>query len=105
MSKIPKNIALAKLAEEDIWSDEWEDYVHNIQQNDWADYDEHPWAWYMERDQRKREGWYHVCVNPIHKNVTVIYWLKSQNAIFKNSRNEFLIKDSQIAMMATLQYA
>ena len=105
MSKIPKNIALAKLAEEDIWSDEWEDYVHSIHQNDWTDWDEQPWNWYMERDIRTREGWHHVTINPNHKNVTVIYYLKSVDAKFKCSRNEFLIEDHQHAMMVTLKYA
>ena len=47
--KIPKNIALDKLSEEDIWSDEWEECVHRSQQNDWSEYDEHPWVWYMEK--------------------------------------------------------
>ena len=103
--KIPKNIALDQLNEEDIWSDEWEDYVYHNQQNDWTDYDEQPWAWYMERDIRTREGWHLVKISPDHKDVTVIYYLKSVGAKFKHSRNEFLIEDHQHAMMVTLKYA
>lgn len=103
--KIPKNIALDQLNEEDIWSDEWEDYVYHNQQNDWTDYDEQPWAWYMERDIRTREGWHLVKISPDHKDVTVIYYLKSVDAKFKHSRNEFLIENHQHAMMVTLKYA
>lgn len=103
--KIPKEQALAQLNEEDIWSEEWEDYVFSMHQNDWTDYVEHPWTWYMEKSIRLGEGWHLVSVNPIHKDVTVIYWLKSQNAKFKHSKNEFLIFDSQLAMMAALKWA
>jgi hypothetical protein len=103
--KLPKNIALDQLHEEDIWSDEWEDYIHNMHQRDWADYDEHPWAWYMERDIRLHEGWHHVTVSPDHKDVTVIYYLKSQKAKFKHSKNEFLIQDEQCAIMVALKFA
>lgn len=105
MSKVPKTQALAQLHEEDIWSDEWEDCVYRSQQNDWSDYDEHPWVWYMEKSIRTGEGWHHVTINPDHKDVTVIYYLKSVGAKFKHSRNEFLIEDHQHAMMVTLKYA
>ena len=105
MSKVPKNQTLAQLHEEDIWSEEWEDYIFHMHQHDWTDYDSQPWNWYMERDIRTREGWQLVTINPQHKDVTVIYWLKSQNAKFKHSKHEFLIEDPQIAMMAALKFA
>lgn len=103
--KIPKEQALGQLYEENIWSEEWEDYIHNVHQNDWSDWDEHPWAWYMEKSVRLGDGWHLVTINPNHKDVTVIYWLKSQNAKFKHSKHEFLIEDAQIAMMAALKWA
>jgi hypothetical protein len=59
----------------------------------------------MEKSIRTREGWYHITINPIHKDVTVIYYLKSQNAKFKHSRNEFLIKDEKDAIMVALKFA
>lgn len=103
--KIPKNIALDQLHEEDIWSDEWEDYVYHNQQNDWTDYDDQPWAWYMECNLRTREGWQLVTINPNHKDVTVIYWLKSQDTKFKYSKYQFLIEKAEVATMTTLKFA
>lgn len=105
MSKLPNNTALDQLHEEDIWSEDWEDYVFNMHQNDWTDYDEQPWTWYMERDVRLKEGWHLITVGRQHKDVTVIYWLKSQKAKFKHSQHEFLIEDAQIALMAALRWA
>jgi hypothetical protein len=105
MSKNPTKIIEDALNEEFETNEEWWDYVNSMHQNDWTDYDEQPWTWYMERDMRKHEGWSLVTISPIHKDVTVIYWLKSQKAKFKHSKNEFLIQDPQIAMMAALQYA
>jgi hypothetical protein len=103
--KIPKNKALEQLHEEDIWSEEWEDYISTMAQGNWTDYDHQPWSWYMERDRRLHEGWQLITVGQQYKDVTVIYWLKSQNAKFKHSKHEFLIEDSQIAMMAALKFA
>jgi len=59
----------------------------------------------MERDVRLSEGWHHVTINPIHKDVTIIYYLKSLDAVFKHSKNEFLIKDEKDAMLVALKYA
>lgn len=84
---------------------EWEDYLFSLEQNDWADYDEHPWAWYMEKSVRLGDGWYLVTISPNHKDVTVIYYLKSVDAKFKHSKNEFLIKDEKDAIMVALKYA
>ena len=86
-------------------SKEWWDYVNSMHPNDWTDYDEQPWTWYMERDQRLKEGWHYVKINPAHKDVTVIYYLKSLDAKFKHSKNEFLIKDEKDAIMVALKYA
>ena len=105
MKKIPTPNVQEILAQEDIWSDEWADYVHSMHPDNWTDWDEHPWAWYMEKSTRKEQGWHIVSVNPKHKDVTVIYWLKSQHAKFKHSGTEFLIEDSKIATMAILKWA
>jgi hypothetical protein len=51
------------------------------------------------------QGWHSVMINPIHKNITVIHWLKSQKAVFKYSRNEFLIKEEKDAIMVALKFA
>jgi len=105
MAKIHNTVALDKLSEENIWSEEWEDYVFNMHQNDWTDYDDHPWSWYMEKSIRLGEGWHLVKISPDHKDVTVIYYLKSVDAKFKCSRNEFLIKDEKDAIMVALKFA
>ena len=89
----------------DVYDFEWEDYIWAMEQNSWVDWNEHPWEWYMEKIKLSSEGWHHVNINPSHKNVTVIYYLKSLDAKFKHSKNEFLIQDHQHAMMVTLKYA
>lgn len=105
MSKVVPKMIEDQLREEFMNDGEWWDYIDKIERNDWSDYDEHPWTWYMERDQRLHEGWQLVKINPMHKDVTVIYYLKSLKAKFKHSKNEFLIEDHQHAMMVTLKYA
>lgn len=105
MKQITAQLINNAIREEFETDEEWWDYISSMHQNDWTDYDEQPWTWYMERDIRKHEGWHHVTINPIHKDVTVIYWLKSQNAVFKHSKNEFLIKDEKDAIMVALKYA
>ena len=103
MAKIIPKIIDQELS--DVYDYEWEDYIFATEQNDWTDWDDHPWEWYMEKMKLLGDGWYHVTINPDHKNVTVIYYLKSVGAKFKHSRNEFLIEDHQHAMMVTLKYA
>ncbi len=103
MAKIIPKIIDQELS--DTYDYEWEDYIWSIEQNDWADYDEHPWAWYMERSVRLSDGWHLVTISPNHKDVTVIYYLKSLNAKFKHSKNEFLIKEEKDAIMVALKFA
>ena len=89
--------------EDDMWPDaDWDDYL--LGTHDWSNWDEHPWEWYMEKNIRITEGWIHIATNPTHKDVTVIYWLKSQDALFKYSKNEFLIKDEICATMLALKF-
>jgi hypothetical protein len=88
-----------------VYDYEWEDYIWAMEQNSWVDWDEHPWEWYMEKMKLLGQGWHSVMINPIHKNVTVIHWLKSQKAVFKYSRNEFLIKEEKDAIMVALKFA
>ena len=105
MSKVNPKILEDQLREEGMYDSVWGDYISTMAQGDWTDWTEHPWEWYMERDIRTREGWHLVTVSPNHKDVTVIYYLKSQNAKFKHSRNEFLIKDEKDAIMVALKFA
>jgi hypothetical protein len=106
MAKIPSTkIIEDALSEEFVDDYEYWDYVNSLEGNDWTNWDEHPWQWYMERDQRLSEGWHYVKINPAHKDVTVIYYLKSLDAKFKHSRNDFLIKDEKDAIMVALKYA
>lgn len=95
---LPQNI------DQEIYDPEvWEfGYVGH---SDWTDWDQHPWEWYVERDARLSEGWHLVTINASHKDVTVIYYLKSLEAKFKYSGNEFLIKDGKDATMVALKYA
>ena len=105
MAKIPATKIIEDALQEEFVNDyEWWDYANSLEQSDWTDYDEHPWQWYMERNVRLSEGWHYVKISPAHKDVTVIYWLKSQKAKFKYSKREFLIEDSQIAMMVALKW-
>lgn len=105
MAKIPATKIIEDALQEEFVNDyEWWDYANSLEQSDWTDWDEHPWQWYMEKNLRLIEGWYLVTINPMHKDVTVIYWLKSQKAKFKYSKREFLIEDSQIAMMVALKW-
>jgi hypothetical protein len=105
MTKVNPKILEDQLREEGMYDSVWEDYISTMSQGDWTDWTEHPWEWYMERDIRIREGWHLVTVSPMHKDVTVIYYLKSQKAKFKHSKNEFLIQDEQCAIMVALKYA
>ena len=102
MAKVIPQIIDQEISGLDDW--EWEEYIHGMHQSDWTNWDEHPWAWYMERDVRLSEGWHHVKISPAHKDVTVIYYLKSLGAVFKHSGNEFLIKDEKDAIMVALKY-
>ena len=103
MSKVP--LHTVDPFEDSSWTDEYWDWLADVERRDWTDWDEHPWQWYIEKVTWQKEGWIRVTINPKHKNVTVIYWLKSQKAIFKNSNNEFLIKDERDAIMVALKYA
>jgi hypothetical protein len=103
MAKVIPKIIDQELS--DVYDYEWEDYIWAMEQNSWVDWDEHPWEWYMEKSVRLGEGWHLVTISPNHKDVTVIYYLKSQNAKFKHSKNEFLIKDEKDAIMVALKYA
>lgn len=103
MSKVP--LHTVDPYEDHGWSDEYWDWLADVERRDWTDWDEHPWKWYVEKEVRQKEGWTLVTINPTHKNVTVIYWLKSQKAIFMNSNNEFLIRDEKDAIMVALKYA
>jgi hypothetical protein len=103
MAKIPPKTIEQHL--DDIYPQIWEEYIFRAENNDWADYDEHPWQWYMEMSTRLSEGWHYVKINPKHKDVTVMYYLRSVDAKFKHSKNEFLIKDEKDAIMVALKYA
>ena len=105
MKQITARIIEDTIQEEFMNDGEWWDYVNSLEQSDWSDYDEHPWAWYMERDKCKHEGWTLVIVSRDHKDVTGIYYLKSLGAKFKHSKNEFLIKEQEHAIMVALKYA
>ena len=97
------------------WNDEdtdlknviYDDFIYEYMNHhiDWSDYDEHPWEWYMEVSIRKSEGWHQIKISPAYKSVAVIVWLKSQGAVYKNSRDEFLIQDPKIATLMRLKYA
>lgn len=105
MAKIPATKIIEDALQEEFVNDyEWWDYANSLERTDWSTFDEHPWQWYMEKNLHLSEGWYLVTINPMHKDVTVIYWLKSQKAKFKYSKREFLIEDSQIAMMVALKW-
>jgi hypothetical protein len=106
MAKIPAaKIIEDALSEEFVDDYEYWDYVNSLERTDWSTFDEHPWAWYMERDNRLGEGWHLVTINPMHKDATVIYYLKSLGAKFKHSGNEFLIKDEKDATLVALKYS
>lgn len=106
MAKLPaKKIIEDALQEEFVNDYEWWDYANSLEQSDWSTFDEHPWQWYMECDVRLSEGWHYVKISSAHKDVTVIYYLKSLGAKFKHSKHEFLIKDEKDAMLVALKYA
>ena len=102
MSKIPPKTIEQHL--DDIYPQIWEEYISGAE-NGWVDYDEHPWQWYMEKCQRLSEGWHYVKISSAHKDVTVMYYLRSVDAKFKHSKHEFLIKDEKDAIMVALKYA
>ena len=102
MSKVP--LHTVDPYEDSGWSDEYWDWLADVERRDWTDWDEHPWKWYVEKEVRQKEGWMLVTINPNHKNVTAIYWLKSQKAIFMTSNNEFLLKDGMCATMFVLTF-
>lgn len=102
MAKIPPQIVEQELTSPR--EDEWWDFANDLEQRDWSNWDRHPWSWYMELSIRKSEGWFHIKVNPIYKHAEVIHWLNEQEAVYRTSQHEFLIKDSQVATMATLKW-
>lgn len=105
MAKIPATKIIDEaLFEEYITDEEWWDYVNELANNDWSDFDEHPWAWYMERDIRTRDGWYELTIRPDHKNLTVAHWLTENGAEFKYDKNSFLIKDSKHATIVAMRW-
>lgn len=105
MSKLSNNTALDQLHEENIWSEEWEDYVHWM--HTWVDVvgEECSWQWYIAVDRYTREGWRHIKINPMHKDITVRNWLTEQGATYKSEHEYFLIKEEEWAMMAALKWA
>ena len=101
MSKVP--LRTIDPFEEEQAAEDYQEW-HRNNRHDWSNWDEHPWEWYMEKSIRITEGWIHIATNPKHKDVTVIHWLKSQDALFKYSKNEFLIKDEMCATMLALKF-
>lgn len=85
----------------------YDDFIYEYMNHhsDWSDYDEHPWEWYMEVSIRKSEGWQQIKISLEYKSAAVINWLKGQGAVYKNSLDEFLIKDPKIATLMRLKYA
>jgi hypothetical protein len=102
MSKVP--LHTVDPFEDHGWTDEYWDWISEIEASDWSNWDEHPWQWYIEKATWQKEGWILVILNPKHKNVTAIYWLKSQKAKFKTSNNEFLLKDGMCATLFILKF-
>ena len=70
----------------------------------WVNWKTHPDIWYSEIVIFQAKGWTHVTVNAKHNPITVIYWLKSEKAIFKVDGDEFLIKDEKCAILAILKF-
>lgn len=101
MAKIPPYILPNALDNHDYLIEE--EYMIN-HHTDWTNFDDHPWQWYMEVSIRKSEGWFHIKVNPMYKHAAVIHWLNEQEAVYRTSQLEFLIKDPQVATMASLKW-
>lgn len=85
----------------------YDDFIYEYMNHytDWSNFDQHSWEWYMEVSIRKSEGWHQIKISPAYKSVAVIVWLKSHGALYKNSRDEFLIQDPKIATLMRLKYA
>ena len=101
MPKLPIN----KLDMDEAWPDDWWEYLAEVENSDWSDYDQHPWQWYPTREALLKQGWTSVTINKKHKNVTVANWLGQMGAEFKYDWTEFLIKDSKYATLVILKYA
>ena len=110
MSKVPVHQVLQEQIDSDIWSADDVIWWHNEYSEDYWDgvhSGEMSWQWYMERDIRLREGWKYVVIDPNHKNVTVINWIKENypDCKYKNEDNHFLIEQAEVATMVALKWA
>ena len=107
MNKVPKDVVINELHEDNIWDDMdewldpyWEEYWDEVTVGEMS------WQWYMEVSIRYREDWRYVIVSDTHKNITVENWIKENylNCTFRYERNHFLIKEHDIATMVALKW-
>ena len=110
MSKVPVHQVIQERIDNDIWTDDemswWsdeyrEDYWGGVHSGEMS------WQWYMAISTLRSKGWKYVVINPNHKNVTVINWIKENypDCEYKNEDNHFLIEQAEVATMVALKWA
>lgn len=107
MSKIPKSVVVDEIVESDIWDWEHTDLQKTILADlgrEFQDSMDRSWHWYVRVDRYKLQGWSHITINSDHKNLTVANWLTANNAEFYYEGQEFLIKESDVAIITALRW-
>ena len=107
MTRIPKLKVLNELHEDDIWTDDSEEWPEEYWEMYWAEQHagEMSWQWYMKLVQHK--DWYHVVIDPAHKNATVANWILTEyfgECQYEYERNHFIIEREDVATLVALKW-
>jgi hypothetical protein len=104
LSKVPAHQVIQEQIDSDIWQDEYEyreDYWDSVHSGEMS------WWWWYAVSTLRSKGWKYVVINPNHKNVTVINWIKENypNCEYRNQDDHFLIEQAEVATMVALKWA